>query len=61
MDAAITLLSAFLSSVFLALQAYFYAQGDPSMGVLMCGMCLMCCGLCAGWHIAGKRRGGDGE
>ena len=56
-DAAITVLMTFFSAVFLALQIYFWANGDAHMQTLMCGMCLMCCGATAGWRIAGKRSG----
>lgn len=61
MDTAIVLLTVFFSSVFLALQMCFWAQGDSHMMTLMCGMCLLCCGIGNGWSRAGKRKGGDDE
>ncbi len=61
-ELAACVLMAFVAAVFLALQIYFWAEGDPHAATLMCGMCLLCCGVCAGWEFSGKaRRGGDGE
>lgn len=58
-ETIVTVLMTFLSAVFLALQMFFWGQDDSHMMTLMCGLCLMCCGVAAGWRIAGKRRGGD--
>jgi Na+-driven multidrug efflux pump len=61
MGAAVNAITTFFSFVFLVLQIYFWGQGDSHMMTLMCGMCLLCVGLRAGWILAGKRRGGDVE
>ena len=60
-ETIVTVFMTFLSAVFLVLQMFFWGQGDSHMVTLMCGLCLMCCGVAAGWRIAGKRRGGDGK
>lgn len=47
--------ASFFGFVFLALQVYFHCQGDSRMMTLMCGLCLLCGGICAGWKLANKK------
>lgn len=51
-------LTSFFSFVFLALQIYFWGQGDDHMVTLMCGLCVMCGGILWGWLLAGKSKQG---
>lgn len=57
-DSIITAIFSFFAFIFLALQIYFHCQGNSHMMTLMCGLCLMCTGVCAGWSRANKK-GGD--
>ena len=60
-DVAVHLVAGLLAAVFLALQIFFVIRGDAHIATLMCGACLACVGMSAGWSLAGRKRGGDGE
>lgn len=58
LDTVITALMAFFALAFLALLMYFHGESDSHMVTLMCGLCLLCGGISAGWNLA-SRMGGD--
>lgn len=59
LESAALAVFSFFGFVFLALEIYFQGRGDSHMMTLMCGLCLLCGGVCAGWKLAGRKKGGD--